>query len=61
VRLSDGVVLYGYAANVETKDPAILAWVSENGAFAGDRRALLNVAGLPAQSTPDLLQTFFGP
>jgi WD40-like Beta Propeller Repeat len=61
VRLSDGMVLYGYAANVETKDPAVLAWVSEKGAFAGERRALPNVAALPAQPTPDLLQTFFGP
>lgn len=61
VRLSDGVMLYGYAANVETKEPAVFAWVSEKGAFAGERRVLLNLAALPAQPSPDLLQTFFGP
>jgi WD40 repeat protein len=61
VRLSDGVMLYGYAANGETKEPAVLAWVSEKGAFAGERRVLLNLAALPARPSPDLLQTFFGP
>lgn len=60
VRLSDGAVLYGYAANIETKDPAVFAWVSEKGAFAGERRVLSDLPGLPAQSTPGLLQSFFG-
>jgi WD40 repeat protein len=61
VRLGDGAVLYGYGANVKTQEPAVFAWVSEQGAFAGERRVLRDVPALPAQATPDLLQAFFRP
>lgn len=61
VRLTDGAVLYGYTASVETKDPVLVAWVTEKGAFAGERRALPSTLALPDQQTPELLQTFFAP
>ena len=62
LRLTDGAVLYGYAATVEAKDPIVLAWVSERGAVAGDLRVLrsLPFAG-PGQQTPQLLESFFEP
>ena len=59
VRLSDGVVLYGYAVNLDTRDPVVLTWISEKGDFAGERSVWPNVPGLAAQATSNLLQTFF--
>ncbi len=57
LRLSDGAVLYGYAATVDAKEPIALAWISELGAITGDLRALHAVL-FPSPSTPG---TFLGP
>jgi hypothetical protein len=61
VRLTDGVLLYGYTASLEAKEPAVVAWVSEKGLVAGDRRALPNPTALRGQQSPELLQSFFTP
>ena len=69
LRLSDGAVLYGYAATVEPQDPIVLAWLSESGAVAGDLSVLRTLpfpgSQLPGaftkRQTPHIFQAFFDP